>query len=362
MQDDRVAVDALHGIPPSPKRFRSRPWITVLVGFVGQVGIILLFLSYRSTHSPFWWAMVVLGSSAVYITAVLWWNRINGIVLAAIALVLGISLILAAILGGANSGLLRVLFAVRGEERSPSLRVNSAPGGVGGPAPASFDAVVRGLSSDSRVERVAAILSLSKLAEMSPGYRPDIGRVLTRYIEVEAPNRACSSTTPSSVGIDPNRQDIGDALRVLNDFRLLGDQGLDRVDLSGLKLTELNLNAAKISSSMLRNSDLSFSTMIMADFTNYYAGQFACSSAMDNSLLVGVDLTNARFGQVSLRDATITTACLAGADFSTANLDGANLAGSVATQETHWPTGFDPATRGVQVVREKSQWGKSWCG
>ena len=65
--------------------------------------------------------------------------------------------------------------------------------------------------------------------------------------------------------------------------------------------------------------------------------------------LTGANLTGAYLTRANLTGANLTRAYLTGAYLTGANLSRANLTGARANRFTVWPTGFNPAARGVVV-------------
>ncbi len=102
-------------------------------------------------------------------------------------------------------------------------------------------------------------------------------------------------------------------------------------DMSGVDLTRARLRGARLRGACLRGATLAYADLSQAD-------------------LAGADLSTAR-----LLEADLTGANLSGADLATARgVEMAALARARYTNETRWPTGFDPAVAGAVLVSDRS--------
>ncbi|KAA6460156.1 pentapeptide repeat-containing protein [Acidobacteria bacterium AB60] len=115
------------------------------------------------------------------------------------------------------------------------------------------------------------------------------------------------------------------------DFAGLELEGIsfDGSDLQFSDFTNANLYGANLS-----DTDLSYCVLAGADLR---------FSFMDNVKFCGADLRGARFGLGELGGGL----CIYSADFSGANLEGADFTGATYGPETVFPTGFDPKVYGL---------------
>lgn len=160
------------------------------------------------------------------------------------------------------------------------------------------------------------------------------------------------------------------------DYDKLSDQNLDNLDLSNAILSGLDLSSsslvnvrlsvAQLQKTNLENSNLSFANLGTASFENaklksaLLEGVSASSVLfrnanlmevnLKNSYLGGADLINANFEGADLTNANFERCVLYGTDMRGMNIETANFQGAVFDQNTKWPEGFNPYSKGAKIV------------
>ena len=135
----------------------------------------------------------------------------------------------------------------------------------------------------------------------------------------------------------------------------LGGADLGGADLWGADLWGADLGGANLGGANLRVADLRVANLGGANLGGANLGGADLWGAdlggadLGGANLGGADLGGANLGGANLGGANLGGANLGGANLGSANLGGANLRVARSNRFTVWPTGFNPAARGVVV-------------
>lgn len=198
-----------------------------------------------------------------------------------------------------------------------------------------FTQAVDQLGSEQIVVRMGGIYALERLARNSAADAGMVAELLCAYIRQHAPLLDADDQVPEHMEL--RAADVRAALHVLKKgtmlpegdepLRLLGTDlrkaGLDYAQLARVDLEGANLRWAWLRWARLESADLSHT-----DLRNAH---------LDGASLVGAELN----------DAQLQGAHLQGASLQGADITGARFEGALASPETHWPDGFNPAEAGV---------------
>jgi len=200
-----------------------------------------------------------------------------------------------------------------------------------------FTKAIDMLASDQVSVRHGGVYAVEQLAELDERYHGHAHALLTAFIRRHAP------WPPSNTETDPTVQplhggtfdDIGGALAALSRQTAVFDgwSELERVDLRGAELNELNLSRTCFAHSNLEGASLLETKLVGA--------------TMSDTILRYTDLTRADLRGANLTNADLTGAQLNGTVLLGANLTNAQLAdttlrGVIADHTTRWPDGFTP--------------------
>lgn len=124
---------------------------------------------------------------------------------------------------------------------------------------------------------------------------------------------------------------------------------------TGAIMNDVNLNYADLSRATFSRADLRKANLQEANLVG---------AVMDQADLTRANLTRARMGKARLHKAQFNSANLSkavladsdlrGANFATANLAGADLHGAIYDEQTRWPKGFTPASRGARMAEKQT--------
>jgi len=252
-----------------------------------------------------------------------------------------------------------------------------------------FSTAVDQLGSDKLETRIGGLHALWRIAEHSARDREAVISIQAAYLRTHLPWPPAGPEAPAAdvpindvVPLEIRAADAQVALTGLGVLLLqprdqswinLSVTDLRRADCDGLWLHEVNLDRSCMEAAGLYHANLTQASLVSvnlrhADLKTAILRRARCVLAdLRGARLVETDLRDADFTEADLREANLRKADaggavfrradlrladLRGADLSTADLLQARLTGAVASENTRWPTGFDPAAAGVVVTED----------
>lgn len=199
---------------------------------------------------------------------------------------------------------------------------------------------LKALGGDDREIRMGGVLSLQRLAAISPAdYHTACIEVLSTFVRESLPQVA-GPRGQAAGGLQPRaRTALFDAPDVQAALSALGELGKGVDGARRLRLDHLDLSSADLTDGSFRKADFTESMFWRARL---------CGADLAAATLRGAKLIEAR-----LQGACLDGADLRGADFSDATQDGMSAAGACADEATH---GLVPAVR-EQVLAIGSECG-----
>jgi Pentapeptide repeats (8 copies) len=196
-----------------------------------------------------------------------------------------------------------------------------------------FTKAIEQLASDQVAVRHGGIYALEQLSEVDARYRGHAHALLTAFVRQHAPwppARPDSEVLAERARLQGGLpDDIGAAITVLNrQTMIVGDAEsvLERVDLRGAELNDLDLPRARFAHANLGDASL--------------IGANLASATLLDATLRNANLSGANLREADLTGAHLEGAILRGADLSNATLRDTQLAGVIADHTTKWPHGF----------------------
>jgi len=195
------------------------------------------------------------------------------------------------------------------------------------------------LASDQVSVRHGGVYALEQLSELDDNYRGHAHALLTAFVCQRAPWPP--STPGSEVQADRARShggladDVAAAMAALGRQKMIvGDaySELERVDLRGAELNELNLPRVCFAYANLDNAKLVKANLANADLLE--------------ATLRNTDLSRANLREANLTGALLDGTILCGADLSKAKLQEDQRAGVIHDRTTKWPHEFVPPQAG----------------
>jgi hypothetical protein len=196
-----------------------------------------------------------------------------------------------------------------------------------------FNKAIELLASDRVSVRQGGVYALEQLSDLDEHYRGHAHALLTAFVCQHAPWPP--SNTGSEVQRDRERShggladDIAAAMAALGRQKMIvGDaySELERVDLRGAELNELNLPRA-----CFAHANLDGAKLIKANLAN---------ATLLETTLRNTDLSGANLREADLTGAVLDGAILRGADLSKAKLQADQRAGVIDDRTTRWPHEF----------------------
>jgi hypothetical protein len=252
-----------------------------------------------------------------------------------------------------------------------------------------FSMAVDQLGSDKLETRIGGLHALWRIAEHSARDREAVISIQAVYLRAHLPWPPAGPEAPAAdvpindvVPLEIRAADAQVALTGLGVLLLqpreqswinLSVTDLRRADCDGLWLHEVNFDRSCMEAAGLYHANLTQASLVSAnlryaDLKTATLRRARCVLAdLRGARLVETDLRDADFTEADLREANLRKADaggavfrhadlrladLRGADLNTADLLRARLTGAVASENTRWPAGFDPATAGVVVTED----------
>lgn len=226
-------------------------------------------------------------------------------------------------LGGVALGAVMTLRQVRANRDGHSIEL--------------FTKAIDMLASDEVSVRHGGVYALEQLADLDRRYHGHVHALLTAFLRRHAP------WVPGETETQPTAQpphggafdDIGGALAALSRQAAVFDgwSELERVDLRGAELNELNLSRTCFAHSNLEGASLVETKLIGATLSDII---------LRNTNLTGADLRGADLTGADLTGAHLDGTILLGANLTNARLHDITLRAVVADHTTTWPAGFTP--------------------
>ena len=197
-----------------------------------------------------------------------------------------------------------------------------------------FTKSIEQLGSDKSDVRLGGIYSLAQLAQDSASDRPVVFHVLSAYVRDHSGRSGTGCAEPNVPGVEIDAVLGAMKRRDIPPFSIdLRRACLHGRDLSGTILTLSSLQEIDISQTILTDSDMSYSELVVADLD----GAFAFNANFTDADLEGASLVGAM-----LSDANLTHANLNGTNLTGARLQDANLHDICYDKFTRWPERFTP--------------------
>ncbi|MFF7916120.1 pentapeptide repeat-containing protein [Streptomyces cyaneofuscatus] len=252
-----------------------------------------------------------------------------------------------------------------------------------------FSRAVDQLGSDKLETRIGGLHALWRIAEHSARDREAVISIQAAYLRTHLPWPPAGRQAPARdapindvVPLEVRAADAQVALTGLGvllqqprkqSWVNLGVTDLRRADCDGLWLLEVNLDGSCMEAAGLYHANLTQASLVSvnlrhADLKTATLRRARCVLAdLRGARLVETDLRDADFTEADLREANLRKADaggavlrradlrladLRGSDLSTADLRQARLTGAVASEHTHWPSGFDHAAAGVVIAED----------
>jgi len=188
-------------------------------------------------------------------------------------------------------------------------------------------------NKDSLEVRLGGIYALERIARDSARDHPTVMEVLSAYVREHAPRTTCTSLAPSA----RPTTDVQAILTVIGrrdvnrnrDALALNDTCLLGADLTNAILSRADLTNADLTNADLFRADLTNADLTNADLTRAYL-TFAdlTGASLGDADLFGADLFGADLTHASLGGAYLGGADLTNADLTGAYLGGADLTGA----------------------------------
>lgn len=212
-----------------------------------------------------------------------------------------------------------------------------------------FSRAVAQLDGEQEAVRIGAIHSLERIAFDSDSDVNPVADVLCAIVRQRARRSRRSPLISFLPGSDPihlrhRTAEAQVALTILGrmDMHSRGVQlALYDCDLRKADLRDLDLSGARLGGSTLAGSAMSNARLVAARLVNV---------DLTNAIATHADFRDAVFWRANLARANLTSGNLVGADLSSADLRAASLDGCMYSRTTRWPPGFDPSSRGAQLV------------
>jgi hypothetical protein len=194
-----------------------------------------------------------------------------------------------------------------------------------------FNKAIGLLASDQVSVRQGGVYALEQLSELDEHYRGHAHALLTAFVCQHAPwpPPDPDSEADRARFHDGLADDVAAAMAALGRQKMIVDDAyseLERVDLRGAELNELNLPRV-----CFAHANLDDAKLVKANLAN---------ATMSETTLRNTDLSGANLREADLTGALLDGAILRGADLSKAKLQDAQLAGVIADRTTKWPHGF----------------------
>ncbi|MGW0994621.1 pentapeptide repeat-containing protein [Streptomyces sp. NPDC002520] len=251
-----------------------------------------------------------------------------------------------------------------------------------------FSRAVDQLGSDKLDVRIGGIYALWRIADHSDRDHEAVVSIMAAYLRTHLPWPPQDASVPVADvpinSVSPLETRAADAQTALTCLGVLYEErrpewlnvsltDLRRADCDGLWLHGVNFDGACLEAASIYQANLSKASLIAANLRHAELGtsilqQVRCLQAdLRGARLVKADLRSADFTRADLREANLRKArahdaVFAGADLRSADLRGcdltdadlraARLEGSLASDLTIWPTGFDFRTAGVVVAAD----------
>ncbi len=198
------------------------------------------------------------------------------------------------------------------------------------------------ITSNDLKRRAMGLIQLAQLKKQTKDFDAQID-ASTRHLDLSTVVSKGASLSKSASPLEHKSSLFMDSTLENMDLRGTNfrDGNLIRANLSSAILFDANLSSAKLNSANLSGANLFFAKLVSAN--------------LSDANLVGAQLSNAKLNGAYLRGANLSDANLRGADLRSAQLsDRTDLLEAKYDDETLFPEGFDPETKGmVKVLKSR---------